>query len=439
MSKVKLDDKGRIDGPPPSADSIPNPDLLRKDPMAEIFGPGSGVKLIGDPDDQIPDEVRAVLDEFGLSKKPFQCVLKEIPEGSDIGDQGASTNTQYIKGWVRGIPSVDYIAKNYGPGLYLLQFTWRIREEDENGKNVSKAYHQEVTVPISQKAAGDYKKHRLDRKLREANEISTQVQEAMLEKNLENAALKGVLGDKDESKQNPAQAAKQYIAETMEAAKMIGLSPLSSLPAPRVIEWEKILPAVVGGITAFLQMQQTAENSRREEFNKLLMLMMSQSQNASKEFMEIMKAQSGVGSGNMAIREFKDMVLGALDIKEALSGNQKEGLADKIFRVIEGVAPQILSIAATTAEARAAQNHPMVKVAKNYVASNPDFVALKNNPAELKKEFEKLDDFFGWRQTDIITQVMGWERPQDCLRDPVKENAPQLPMENDEPADAMTS
>jgi hypothetical protein len=353
--------------------------------------------------------------------------LKEIPEGSNIGEYGSSTNTEYIKGWVRGVPSVDYIAKNYGPGLYMLQFSWRTKEEDpETGKPTSKAYHQEVTIPISQKAAGEYKKHRLDKKLREASEIGTQVQEAMLEKKLETAALKGVIGDPDEKSINPAMAAKQYIQETMEAAKMIGLSPIASMPQPKSLEWDKILPALMTGVTAFLQMQQQAEASRRDEFNKLLMLMVSNSQQSSGHLIELVKAQVGNNTGKNAAQEFKDMLFSVVDIKEALSGN-RETLADKIFHVIEGVAPMILSVAATAAEAKAAQNSPTVKMAKRYIDTNPDFQALKKNPEEMKKAVGKMDDFFGWRQTDTILAIAGWERPGECVRDPAKEHAPLLP------------
>jgi len=428
MPRLPLEKDGKSTAYPPGT---PNPEIMKKDPMAEMFGPASGVKLIGEPEDQIPDEVRAILEQFNLSTKTFHCVLKEIPEGSNFGDStSSSSNSEYIRGWTRSIPSVDWIAKNHGPGMYVLMFSWHTREQDpDTDKYTQKTYHQEIPISISQKAAGDYKKHRLDRKLREASEIGTQVQEALMEKKLETAALKGVLGDKVGEDITPAVAAKQYIAETIEAAKMIGLSPLASQPV-KTIEWEKILPALVTGVTAFIQMQQNTENARREDFNKLLMLMMSNSQQASGHLIEVMKAQTGVGSGNMAIKEFKDMVLGALDIKEALNGN-KETLADKIFRVVEGVAPMIITVAANAAEARAAQNTMPVKLAKTYVNSNPDFQALKNNPVEMKKAIGKMDDFFGWSQTDTIMEVMGWPRPPDCPRDPSKEHAPQLPAEGD--------
>jgi hypothetical protein len=172
-------------------------------------------------------------------------------------------------------------------------------------------------------------------------------------------------------------------------------------------------------------MQQDAERRRSEDFNKMLMLMMTQGQNATGQMFEMMKLQSGQGSGGQAFKEMKDMIMGALDLKSVLAGNEKETLSDKIFRVVEGVAPQILQIAATAAQAQAARNTMPVKMAKGYIDSDPDFAALKQNPAEMKAFIEKMDSFFGWRQTDVVLAVADWQRPDNCPRDPMKEHPAQ--------------
>ncbi|CAK0779578.1 hypothetical protein CCP2SC5_920007 [Azospirillaceae bacterium] len=149
----------------------------------------------------------------------------------------------------------------------------------------------------------------------------------------------------------------------------------------------------------------------------MIMLMMGSSQTANNQLLEVMKVQSGAGSGNMAIKEFKDMVLGALDIKDALSGNNKESLGDKIFRLVESVAPSILSIAATTAQnAASVKNNPAVNMAKNYIETNPDFKALKHDPVEMKKVIDNMDRTYGWIQVDHILTTMGWPRPENSPR-----------------------
>jgi hypothetical protein len=407
---------------PPHLVRQANPELLRKDPMAEMFGPGSGVKLYGDPEDDIPDEIRALLDQHGLDKKPFQCMLKEIPAGCDLDNAGSAASSTYIKGFSRGIPSPDYVAREYGPGNYLLCFTWASKNED--GSRSSK--HDQVPLNISEKVMGEFKRNRLSAKIKDATDVGSQVRDALVEKSIEGEMLKALTGKNSNTPDvDPKTSAKNYIAETIETAKMIGLTPYAQQPVVKSIEWDKILPAIMTGITAFLTMQQQAEMARRDESNKMLMLLMNSSQSANNQLLEVMKVQSGAGSGNMAIKEFKDMIFGALDIKEALSGNQKETLGDKIFRLVEGVAPSILSIAATTAQAAQAQNNPMVKMAKGYIETNPDFQALKKDPVEMKKTIDQMDRVYGWVQVDHILNTMGWERPENCPRvDEYKDPAP---------------
>lgn len=431
MPKVPLDS-------PPGASPAPNPDLLRKDPMAEMFGPGSGVKMYGEQEDEVPDEVRAVIETHGLDKKQFQCTLKEIPKGSTLGDGGSSsTTTVHLRGFSRGIPSPDYIAKEYGPGDYLLCFTWQTKDDD----GVRRMKREEVPLSISEKVMNAYKRERLTAKIRDASEIGSQVRDALVEKTIEGDIIHALAGKNKGNDDDPKTTAKKYIEETIETAKMIGLSPYAQAPQvpAKSIEWDKIIPAAATVITAFLTMQQQAEQRRSDEFNKMLMLMMGNSQTANNQLLEVMKVQSGAGSGNMAIREFKDMVLGALDIKDALSGNNKETLGDKIFRLVESVAPSILAIAATTAQnANAAANNPAVKMAKGYIETNPDFQALKQNPAEMKKVIDNMDRTYGWKQVDHILNTMGWPRPAECPRlDELQDPAPDVP-ENGAPADTDT-
>jgi hypothetical protein len=406
----------------PETGQGPNPALLKKDPMAELFGPGSGVKLYGDPEDDIPDEVRAVLDEHGLSKKSFQCMLKEIPQGSSLGDgagTSSSANTKYIRGFTRGIPSPDYIAKEYGPGDYILTFTWQIPGDDGRRQNM----HQDVPVTISEKAMGDFKRQRLASKIKDASEIGSQVRDALVEKSIEGSMIQALTG-KEGSDKDPKTTAKEYIAETIENARMLGLSPLSAqVPQSKPIEWDKLIPAAATIVTAFLSMQQQQEQRRSDEFNKMLMLMMSNSQNANNQLLEVFKAQSGAGSGNAAFKETRDMIFNMLEVKDALNGKQQETLGDKIFRLVESVAPSIMQIAATTAVNQAGKN-PAVKAAQGYIAANPDFQALKSNPLEMKKFVDRWDQHYGQKQTDFILQVAGWPRPAECPYDPALAEPP---------------
>jgi len=87
-----------------------NPELLRKDPLAELLGPGSTARMLGDAEnDGIPDEIKDLLIEHGLSKKEFTCQLKEIPEGAEIPDYVTSKNSGHLNTWTRTFPSTEWI------------------------------------------------------------------------------------------------------------------------------------------------------------------------------------------------------------------------------------------------------------------------------------------------------------------------------------------
>jgi hypothetical protein len=79
----------------------------------------------------------------------------------------------------------------------------------------------------------------------------------------------------------------------------------------------------------------------------------------------------------------------------------------------------------------------MVDVAKMYVKNDPNFSKLKNDPAEMAKFVNKLDDRIGWENADIILKVVEWDRPPQCERDPGKRYAPKEDIEDaqtDDPA-----
>lgn len=387
----------------------PNPEILKKDPMAEVFGPGTGIKMVGDADnDEIPDEVRGVLEEYGLSREAFQCTLKEVPAGADTSSGSSSANSAYVKSWSRSVPSLEYIARNYGPGSYVICFSWRAKPTADEP---SKSMREEAHFVISDKYTEEYKAHRLTEKIKQASDAGTKVRDALIEKKLENTMLSAIAGPEQKEEKDDSTRAKEYIANIVDSARMLGLSPIASQTPAKTFDWEKILPVAITGITAYLQFQRDAAQQQQQQFQSMLTLLLSQSNTSNNQLLEVVRAQSGTGSGASQFKEIRDMVLGAIDLKEAIQGGPKETVADKIFKVVEGIAPQILAIAANAAQARAAQNNPMVKFAKGYMSTNPDFIAVQNDPHEYAALIKKLDDFFQPHQTDVILQVVGWQRP----------------------------
>lgn len=393
----------------------PNPDLLRGDPMAELFGPGSTLKMVGNPEeDEIPDEIRGLIESNGLSSRDFTCILKEVPAGCTADVLDNTSASVYIRSWKRSIPSLEYIAKEHGPGAYILVLSWVQRDPETS---VRKTRREVVPVVISEKCSGEHKKHLLDKKINEAAATGEKVRGVLIEKTIEGQLVDAITGKNNDQKQQ--QTPKEYIAEIMDTVRMMGL-PVGGAVAPaKGIEWDKILPAVVPVITAFLTMQQNSEQRRSDENNKMFMLMLSQQQQASNQLMEMLKLQAQKPAGENPLKDMQHMIMNALDIKQLLNPPQ-ETLSDKIFRVVEGVVPQILTIAANASQNHQPPKGPIVEMAKGYVQQDPDFNKLKSDPVEMCKFVSKLDDRIGWENADIILGVVGWERPAQCVRDPAK-------------------
>jgi hypothetical protein len=134
------------------------------------------------------------------------------------------------------------------------------------------------------------------------------------------------------------------------------------------------------------------------------------------QMLEMVKANQGPSTGQQMMKEFGDMVKNALNVKELFEG-QKEGLADKVFRLIESVAPHILPVLAMGPAQR--QFDPRWMIAQQYASNAPEIQQLRDNPLELKKLVQNLDETIGWEQTDQILTLMTkgvLTRPDDCPR-----------------------
>jgi len=409
--------------PPPLR---PNPEIVRRDPMAEMFGPGSTLRQIGDPEDEMPDEIRGVIEENGLARRDFQCILKEIPAGSMSENIDTSAQSIYIKGWKRAIPSTEYIAKEHGPGQYILVLQWRGRNEE----GIQVARREVIPITISEKCAADYRAHQLNKKISEASATGTKVRDALVEKTIEGQLISAITG-KDDA-QDKKQSPKEYLHELMDTVRTLGLPVgMGAIPAPPRIEWDKILTIAVPAVTALVGILQQSSQRRQDEQNKFLTILLSQSQNASNQLLDMYKALANKPQTENPLKELQQMVLSAMDIKE-LMNPAKETVGDKIFRVVESLLPQIMAVAAAAQQNHQRPQGPIVDMAKSYVQSNPDFEKLKNDSVEMAKFVNRLDDRMGWENADVVLGVVEWTRPPECPRDPGKRHPPQETAEDGE-------
>lgn len=370
-------------------------DILVNDPLHSFLGPQSGNTVLGNyQEEDIPDAVLGILDEYKLyNGKPFRTIIKELPEGCDDPALGA-----FIKSFSKTVPTIDYIGRNYGPGRYCLVFTWR-QKDVEQGRMVSKS--DSALVEVSDKYLDEYRDYQHSQKLSRLKKRKESVQDALLESKLEGSLLDDHIKDG-----GGKQDAKEYVQEMLAFNEQLGLRRGG-------IDWDKILPLVMTGLPIVLKAMSDIGSNRQAQMQQMMTLMLTQSNNYNSQLVEVMGKLTPQG-GSDTMKEFREMLTSAIDMKELLQPNKPDTLADKIFSMLETVGPQLLQVAQMSAQARA--RDPRVAMAKSFVASNPDFQALADNPESQSNLIKRLDAFYGWQQTDSILQVMGWERPTDCPR-----------------------
>lgn len=371
-------------------------DILVNDPLNSFLGPQSGNKVLGNyQEEDIPDEVLGILDEYKLyNGKPFRTIIKELPEGCDDPSLGA-----FVKSFSKTVPTVDYLGRNYGPGRYCLVFTWK-QKDPEQGRMVSKS--SEVLIEVSDKYEPEYREFQHQQKIARLKKRKESVQDALLESKLEGSLLDDQSGERGGSNQN----AKEYVKEMLSFNEQLGLKRGG-------IDWEKIMPLILTGLPLALKALSEMGNNRQMQMQQMMTLMLTQSNNYNNQLVEVMK-NHGPQNGADTMKEFREMLTSAIDMKELLRPEKPDTLADKIFSMLETVGPQLLSIAQMSAQARA--RDPRIALAKQFVQNSPDFQALDNSPESKSALIRKLDGFYGWQQTDSIIQVMGWNRPEDCPR-----------------------
>jgi len=390
---------------PPGEITVPNDEgseaFFANDSLREIFGPGSGAKIIREDDDEynIPDEIVEVLQANDLWKpnRTWQCMLKEL--GSDDAENDSMAS--YVKSWRNGVPTIDCIAKNWGPGAYVLVFTFKKRDvEDGKTKSVS----EKIQIRISQKYMPVYRQHQMKKRLHEVQQTREALKDAHLDKFMdENLDPLNALAPKQNG---PATDPKEYVNEVLTFAEKMGLTRKQGL------DWDKILGLVVPALPLVLKYFDDKASAERERNERFMTLMLSQSQSSTSTLVELMKNVQGPRDGSAMIEEFGKMVFGALDIRDALTG--KESTMDKVMGMIEKFLPLIITFASMPKQAR--QINPGYQAATAYIGASPEIQQILQDPAKRSMMIRKLDSHYGWEQTDRILSVMEIARPEDCPR-----------------------
>lgn len=372
------------------------------DPLASILGPGSAT-VLGNQGEEIPEEILDVFQQHELSSCQFRCILKQIPEGAT--DQ--TNNLAFVKGWTRAVPTLDYIAREYGPGQYKMVFMWRTKDGDQ--RTVTKS--DNVVFEVSEKYAREYRNYQFEKRLKDMEKKRELVRDLRMDNELEKGLGFSTAEDEKE-KVNVEEAAVKYVDNVTAMAQKLGLS------KPQGINWGEILPLLATGVPAIMKVMQDSANARREENREFMTLLISTMSNNSNQMLDVLKAQQPQRGADLT-REMFDMIKGAMDVKEMINGAGKDSVADRIFNLIETVAPQLLAVANLSAHQRAMD--PRAAIARTYMQSDKDFQAMRQNPEILAEVVRRMDKVLGWAQTDAVLAAIQMERPESAPRDPALE------------------
>lgn len=364
------------------------------DPMTAFFGqPGAGTPDLVTPEDDMPEDIRALFDSEGLFKKSYTCTLKELPGGLDDGLD------LYLASFRRTFPTIEYLTNHYGPGTYKLVFFWN-GTDDETGLKKKKT--DSTILRISDKAHETHKNFQRLLRIKKAKEHNEELRGARIEKQLEDDLDDTFISGKKDEKQS----AKEYLTELTSTARDLGLSKPGT-------DWGSILASLAPFALPLMTMLSDRRRAEQERSDRQMQMLIGIMSGNSTQMLDLVKSQNNNSSSSEIMKEMTTMIMSGLDLKSAMEG-QKESVSDKIFGLIESVAPAIMAMASQPRVVQ--QANPMAQMAKTYMNNDPNFKQMDADPEILADVIAKLDAFYGWEQTDTILTVGGRIRPPDCER-----------------------
>jgi len=367
MNFMSSDDSSAVND---TQNTSPIFNFTTEDETPRVKGSGKGA---------IPPQVQKIFDQYGLGKENYSCTLSSVePDGS----------VAYIEEYNRQVPSVPIIGKRYGPGKYRLTFQWVVVAGGEDRPET-----QEVDIVISEAFRSIHEDYQEEMAIQnELNQV----------KRLERAKRRRSIREdvRGPERKDPEEEFDRLMN------RMVQMNSIMNPGAQKSsgINWEALAPIAIAAVK---YLQESSSNSRQEQQKMLLMMMQMMDKN-NQNLIAVMQNKQP-SSGSQLMDKVTETVLSAVNLKEAINP-QKETIADKIFGVIEGVAPKLLEIAQMPKAQ--AENRMDYKLAEAYMQRDENFKKMNNDPEILEALVQKLDPQMGWLQTDQILEVAGYARPE---------------------------
>ncbi len=342
------------------------------------------VILTEDDEDPVLDgDISEFMAANAVPAKKYGVMLKRRREGAAI---------QNIESYRNRIPTLEEIGKQFGPGVYILVFTWTVKGAPGGKGTRAENYEMELPEDPWRRRYVKYQRELLDIQEKEDKErLKAKKEEATLEGLQKNAGGGG--SSIEELK---------AMAETLRAIGVpIGGNVGGGLTLEKIVGYVTLLSPI---LTPIFQNIFAKDNSAKEMNALLLQMLINKNQSPE----------------NDKMKGLIDTLFTTTQRALALSGpaEPKEDIVDKIFGLIETVGPTMLqAIAAKTPEQR--KKDPIF----NAAAGSAEMKAVKEDPELLEALVNRLDQEYGYQGTDVILKPMediGIRRPESTFGNKAK-------------------
>lgn len=337
-------------------------------------------------EDDTPDEIRTFVLANSVAAK-FTVMLKQKPDGGGIA--------QTLRSFTNWYPDVNTLGKQWGPGSYILVFSWRAKGINGKTETVTKEYQ----IEMPDRAWADEHDLFLEEKARTRRDK----RDAEWREEADRARA---MGTHQAAPAAPSEL--DALKKALEVAKSLGIAigggggpQKQEKVEPKKSFSDKLVdlaPAItaIGAVVGPIAIALIARVKPKED-NTLTTTLLTHVLNKPQED-GMMKQMVPFLMGT-----FKQMI----DFKESMVPEEKQSTVEKIIDKLAPMVPAVLQMAALSAEARS--KNPMVKMAQNH----PDMKTLRGDPEMLSMAIQRFDEAYGFQQTNGILAVAGFERPSE--------------------------
>lgn len=351
----------------------------------EIFSPGDA-PIINAPDtddiiNQVPDDIEDFLAQNKIKKNGYSCQVKRV-----LGD---GKKPSLLPGdFTNRIPTLHEVGSWHGPGEYLYSFAHKTTTAGGGKKTNQTA---EYPFELGPEWADIHKQYKLNKRIAQHRENLRRIQDEKLEASLEtsNGDTLNVPSPKSEL------ATLMEAAQTLKALNVeFGGSGKEDTSIRLFIEQQK-------AATEQARLDARAREEREDRRNDFLLKIVG----AVAPFIapiiaDKLKSQPAYDPQKNLENTMK-MIGQIVDFKQDLTP-EKETMTDKIFGMIQEVAPMLLEMAAVKGAAAVSQSKT-VQAAKK----SKEFKEVTEDSVSLQHLITRMYEEFGPDDTNLTLQVLG--------------------------------